>query len=399
VADGPLRILLACPAYWPARAFGGPVVVARELVRRLVERGHSVDVVTTTLVDLHSPPSRRTTVAVVDGARVHYLGTPLHYRWMGIPPTLPWWLAQLPRPDVVHVYGFRDPVTTGAAAWCRVRHVPYVFEPLGMLRARLRKVGLKRVLDNTVYRGVASGAARIVAVSALEAEDAADAGIERDRIVVRGNGFPSPDSMPAASGRLRRELSIPDDAAVVLYVGRIASGKGIEHVLGAARRLANVHLVLVGPDDRQGTMQLLRAAQAAEETAGRVHVLPPDPDQPLWLYAEADVLVLASTGESFGMVVAEAAAAGTPVVITDRVGVKDFFRDGEAIVVPDRREAVVEAIEAVIGDRELRTSLGAGGRAAAQRMSWEHVTDLQEGIYRVAAASRIAATKLSSDES
>src|SRR5262249_6696193 len=129
------------------------------------------------------------------------------------------------------------------------------------------------------------------------------------------------------------------------------------------------------------------------------HVLPPDPEPPLWLYADADVLVLASTGESFGMVAAEAAAAGTPVVITDRVGVKDFFRDGEAIVVPDRREAGVEAIRAVLGDPALRAALGAGGKAAAHRMSWDHVADLQEEIYRAAAASRIASTKLSSDGS
>jgi len=39
--DRPLRILLASPAYWPARGFGGPVVAAREIVRRLVERGHT----------------------------------------------------------------------------------------------------------------------------------------------------------------------------------------------------------------------------------------------------------------------------------------------------------------------------------------------------------------------
>src|SRR5947199_166825 len=83
--------------------------------------------VASTLVDLHEKPSRRTSVATVDGARVHYLATPLHYRWMGITPTLPWWLAKLPKPDVVHIYGFRDPVTTVTAAWCRRRRIPYVF--------------------------------------------------------------------------------------------------------------------------------------------------------------------------------------------------------------------------------------------------------------------------------
>ena len=398
MADGPLRILVASPAYWPARAFGGPVVVARELVRRLVERGHAVDVLTTTLVDLDTTPSRHTTIATVDGAHVYSLATPLRYRWMGITPTLPWWLAKLPRPDVVHVYGFRDPVTTFTAGWCRARHLPYVFEPLGMFRARLRKIGLKRTLDSSLYHGVASSAAAVVVVSELEADDVAAAGIPRERIVVRGNGFPDPDAMPAATGRLRSELGIPAGAPVVLYVGRIAAGKGIEYLLEAARRLESAQVVLAGPDDRHGTMDLVTAAQQEGALRGRIHVLPPDPEPPLWLYPEADVLVLASAGDSFGMVAAEAAAAGTPVIVSDRTGVTGFFREEEAVVVPDQREAVVTAVARVLDDASLRERLAAGGRDAARRQSWEKVTDLQERIYRDAASST-ASTNAATDGS
>ena len=151
--ERPLRILFASPAYWPAHAFGGPVVVARELVSRLVARGHHVDVLTTTLRDVGERPSASTTTGTVDGALVTYLGTPLRYRWMGITPTLPLALRRLPRPSVAHVLGFRDPVTTVVASWCRVRRVPYVFEPVGMFRPRLRKVRLKRVFDATLARG------------------------------------------------------------------------------------------------------------------------------------------------------------------------------------------------------------------------------------------------------
>ena len=64
-----MRILLAIPAYWPAHAFGGPVVVARELVSRLVAHGHEVHVVTTTLRDVGERASSRTAVATVDGAK------------------------------------------------------------------------------------------------------------------------------------------------------------------------------------------------------------------------------------------------------------------------------------------------------------------------------------------
>jgi glycosyltransferase involved in cell wall biosynthesis len=384
VADKRLRILFAAPAWAPSRAFGGPVVAAGELVRRLVARGHVVDVLTTTIVDLHQRPSVRSRLGVVDGATVHYLGTPVHYRWMGITPTLPVALARLKRPDVVHVFGFRDPITTGTAAWCRLARVPYVFEPLGMFQPRLRKVALKRLLDATLYRGVARGAAAVVVASEREGEDVVACGVPAEKVHVRGNGFPEPTSPGTVPGPVRNELGIPDGAPVILYVGRIAAGKGIDHLLAAVHELQDAHLVIAGPDDRHGV------ATDGE----RVHVLPESEEPPTHLYPQADVFVLASAGESFGLVAAEAAAAGTPVIVSDRCGIAGFFADGEALVVPYERDAVVDAIRRVLHEDELREQLARGGKQAARRMSWDSVTDAQERIYADVAA-RNASTEAS----
>jgi glycosyltransferase involved in cell wall biosynthesis len=378
-----VRILFAAPAWAPSRAFGGPVVAAGELVRRLVARGHIVDVLTTTILDLHRRPSARSHLGVVDGATVHYLGTPLRYRWMGITPTLPLALGRMKRPDVVHVFGFRDPVTTGTAAWCRLARVPYVFEPLGMFEPRLRKVVLKRLLDSTLYRGVARGAAAVVVASEQERDDVIACGVSAEKVHVRGNGFPEPEAT-VANGDLREQLGIPADAPLLLYVGRIASGKGIDHLLAALHELPDAHLVIAGPDDRHGV-----------STEGeRVHTLPVSDEPPRHLYPQADVFVLASAGESFGMVAAEAAAAGTPVIVSDRCGIAGFFRDGEALVVPYERSAVVDAISRVLTDDDLRERLARGGPAAARRTSWDRVTDTQERLY-----SEIAARKASTEAS
>ena len=388
--DRPLRILLASPAYWPARAFGGPVVAAREIVRRLVERGHEVEVVTTTLLEVDAPPARRTWVDEVDGATVHHLGTPLRYRWMGVPPSLPSTLHGVPRPDVVHVHGFRDPVTTWTSGWAARAGIPTVFEPLGMFRARLRKVALKRTLDRAVFDRVAQRAGAVVTVSRLEANDVAAGGIPRERIVVRGLGFPDPDRIPPPDGSLRRRLGIAPETPLALYVGRIASGKGIGHLVAAARAHPSLHVALVGPDDRHSALAGLDHALAEPALGGRVHRLGPTAEPPLALMGEATVFVLASTGDSFGLSAAEAAAVGTPLVVTDRCGIAGFLRDGEALVVPDDRQRVVEAIGSVIADRDLGRRLGEGGRAAARRMSWEHVVDVQEAVYRATASSTVA---------
>jgi len=387
--DDRLRILFAAPAWWPATAFGGPVVVARELTSRLAARGHPVEVVTTSLTAVDAAGTWHSRTEEPDGVRVHYLATPVHYRWMGITPTLPVELHRAPRPDVVHVFGFRDPVTTTVAAWARLCGIPYVFEPLGMFRARLRKVPLKRALDATLYRGVASGAAAVAVSSSLEREDVAASGaVPGDRIHVRGNGFPEPYEVAPTD---RAALGIPEGSPVLLYVGRIAAGKGIEHLVAALHELPDAHLVLVGPDDRHGV---------AETIAGdRVHIVGPTDGPPLAYYRLADVFMLPSAGESFGMVAAEAAAAGTPVVVTNRCGVADFFAEGEAIVVPDDRRAILDAVRSVLDEPDLRARLAAGGVAAARRMSWHAVTDTQEELYRLAVASRTAASRFSTEGS
>src|SRR5215211_3078090 len=216
VADRPLRILFASPAYWPALAFGGPIWMARELNEGMVRLGHAVEVVTTSLVDLQHRGARRSETRLVEGVTVHYLATPLHYRWMGITPTHPLTLRRLARPDVVHVFGYRDVVGTVTAAWAARRRLPYVFEPLGMFRPKLRKVRTKRVLDAAVAGRVARGAGIVVATSEFEQDELVGTGVPPERIEIRGNGFPPPlEHVP--DGQLRRRLHLPGDARLALY--------------------------------------------------------------------------------------------------------------------------------------------------------------------------------------
>ena len=123
----------------------------------------------------------------------------------------------------------------------------------------------------------------------------------------------------------------------------------------------------------------------------------PTDGPPLGLFRLADVFVLPSAGESFGMAAAEAAAAGTPVVVTDRCGVADFLGEGEALVVRDDRRAILDAVRSVLADPVLRQRLAAGGVAAARRSSWDAVTGRQEELYRLAVASRTASSRFSTD--
>jgi len=380
-----LRVLFATPAYWPALSFGGPIWIAKELAEGLASNGHPVDVLTTTLLDIEAGRSVRGRVELLGGARVHYLATPVRYRWFGLTPTLPLELTRLPKPDVAHVFGCRDPVGIAVAAWCRLRRIPYVLEPLGMFRPRVRKLRLKRALDPLLSRPGARGASLIVAASELELEDLADLGVPQERIAVRPYPFPPP--RPGRTGKLRRQLGLADDDPLVLYVGRIAAGKGIDLLLRAVRDLPGVHVALVGPRDHKDVAALADAASAAN---GRVHVLPPSTDErPLALYGDADVFVLPaeSERENFGLVVAEAVAAGVPTVISERAGIAGLLGDSAALVVRPEPAAIREGIDRVLRQKDLRERLRQGGFEVAAANSTAAIVKRQEELYRRTLAS------------
>jgi glycosyltransferase involved in cell wall biosynthesis len=353
--------------------------VLRALARELGRLGHRVEVVTTTLNSIAERPSRVARTAEVDGATVHYLGTPIRFRWFGVTPSLGRELGRLPRPDVVHVFGFRDYVSTVTARWCRRNLIPYVFEPLGMFRPKLRKVALKRALDPTFYRAVPRGAALAVAASGRE-RDELSAVVPAERIVIRPNGFPDPYEPPPRPGPLRTALGVGPSEPVVLSVGRIARGKGLEHLVTAVAQLEGVRLALAGPDDGHGLLPELLALRDRLGAGNRVHMLGPVED-PFALYGDADVLALPSAHENFGMVAAEAAAAGTASVVSDRCGVAELLRNRGALVVPYDEEALLAALARLLADEHLRSELGRGGREVAAELSWNSVARLQAEIY------------------
>ena len=96
------------------------------------------------------------------------------------------------------------------------------------------------------------------------------------------------------------------------------------------------------------------------------------------MYADADVFVLPSGYENFGMVAAEAAAAGAAIVLTDRCGVAECFAGRGAIVVPYGEAQLREALERLLADPALRRKLGDEAREVAEEWSWPRVVELQE---------------------
>jgi glycosyltransferase involved in cell wall biosynthesis len=257
-----------------------------------------------------------------------------------------------------------------------------------MVRPKLHKVALKAILDRTLYRGIVQRASMCVATSARERDEYVEAGVEPSRVVVRPNGFPAAVDPVPRPGPLRRRLGLDDSVPLLLSVGRVAPSKGIDLAIRALPELDGAHLAVVGPDER-GTGAELAALAQELHVQERVHLVGPwpGPAAPLELYGDADVFVLASASESFGMAAAEAAAAGTVPVVTDRCGIADLLHDRGGVVIPYAEAALRSTLAALLSDPQLRVQLAAGARSVATEWSWSRIVEIQEDVYRQAIES------------
>ncbi|MGZ9159564.1 MAG: glycosyltransferase family 4 protein [Candidatus Limnocylindrales bacterium] len=176
-----------------------------------------------------------------------------------------------------------------------------------------------------------------------------------------------------------------DGTPNVLFVGRHEPRKGLLDLLKAHRILrktgSDSRLLVVGsgPQEREARRYVATRGLQGVEFLGRV-----SDAEKAQLFRTADVYASPATGgESFGIVLLEAMAAGTPIVCSDIHGYKGVVRRGrEGLLVPPRapRELAV-AIDRLLRDPALREQMGAAGLARAEEFSWPRVTAKVEDYY------------------
>ena len=189
-------------------------------------------------------------------------------------------------------------------------------------------------------------------------------------------------------GRFQRAVPLArwqDGTPNLLFVGRLEDRKGLIHLLKAFRlirktdRACRLLVVGSGPQEREMRRYVLTRGLGDVEFLGRV-----SDSEKAQLFRTADVFVSPATrGESFGIVLLEAMAAGAPIVCSDIHGYKGVVHRGEqALLVPPRDpKALAAAICELLDDPARRATMGASGQARAEQFSWEHVTAKVEAYY------------------
>jgi phosphatidylinositol alpha-mannosyltransferase len=189
-------------------------------------------------------------------------------------------------------------------------------------------------------------------------------------------------------GRFQRAVPLArwqDGTPNILFVGRLEDRKGLPHLLKAFRLVrksgAEGRLLVVGsgPQEREARRYVMTRGLQNVEFLGRV-----SDAEKAQLFKTADIFVSPATGrESFGIVLLEAMAAGTPIVCSDIHGYKGVVQRGrQAILVPPRdAKALAAGISELLEHPEMRQRMGAAGLERAQEFSWEHVTAKVEDYY------------------
>lgn len=184
----------------------------------------------------------------------------------------------------------------------------------------------------------------------------------------------------------RAALGHRPDELVVLFVGRIQPLKAPDLIVRATARMAvedpdlatRVRLEFCGGPSGSGTEHPTALADlAAELGVPAAFHAPTDRARLRLRYAAADLVVVPSHSESFGLVAVEAQACGTPVLAANVGGLPVAVDDGVSGVLVDGHDPLqwAAALRDVLGNDGLRERLAAGARAHAERLSWDATVD------------------------
>jgi glycosyltransferase involved in cell wall biosynthesis len=381
--NGPrLRVLHVSAYFAPAFRYGGPPRSVLGLCQALVRAGVDVEVFTTTANGDDPLPPAPDGVDY-QGVRARYfpLAWPRRYwRAAGLADAL---ARAVTGADLVHVHGLWNLTAWAGVRAARAAGVPYVISPRGMFHpdAMARHHTLKMLAYWAAERRHLEGAAFLHATSAAEAQSLSAVG---PRVALIANGVDSRTATPAQIADVRLRFSLPDEADVITFVGRLHPIKRLDLLAGAFTRLRRdgrqAYLVVAGPDEGGHRRQI---EPLFLEVADRVRWTGPvEGDQKWALLATSRAVVQCSNSESFGLSVAEALAAGVPVVVTDRGAWADVSSVGCGEVVAHDAAAIAAALGRLLDRPDEARAMGERGRGWVRRaFSWDEIGRAMRGEY------------------
>ncbi|MEH1872543.1 hormogonium polysaccharide biosynthesis glycosyltransferase HpsP [Nostoc sp.] len=375
-----MKILQIVPSI--SLIYGGPSQMVLGLAPALVKEGVEVTILTTDSngdngqtpldVALNRPIKQ-------DGYEIIYFRCAPFRRYKFSLDLLNWLKGHAHEFDIAHIHALFSPISSAAAIVCRQQKLPYIFRSLGTLDPAdlQKKKQLKQLYVAIIERQNLAGAAAIHFTSEQEAKISERFGVSTPDLVIPLGVTPPQSSVKNVCS----QLGIPEDVPLVLFMSRIDPKKGLNLLIPALEKLLAVgykfHFVLAGtnPQDPNYEQKIISEIQNSPLRSHTTITGFVTGELKVSLLQAADLFVLPSYYENFGIAVAEAMVAGVPVVISDQVHICQQIRDSESgWVGATDVQVLVELLQEALENPQERQRRGLNAQKyALENFSWDAI--------------------------
>ena len=354
------------------------------LCRALANAGNEVSIFTTNVDGANDSDVPLGRPVDIEGVKVWYFPSKFLRRLYWAPRMNSALREHIHQFDLVHLHSVFLWPTWAAARAARKSGVPYLVAPRGMMvRELIRRKNrwLKTAWIRLIERRNLEHAAGIHVTAPMEGKELERFGFNfpQSHYIPNGVDPPSDEELTRASSS-----AIPDEP-YVLFLSRINWKKGLDRLVKAWAGVPDQLLVVAG-NDEEGYQAKIEKLAGEEGVVERIRFIGPVKGTDKWLlYRNAQLFVLPSYSENFGIVVLEAMASGCPVAVTSGVGLADTVENERCGVLLDGTpRQMASAINGLLSDQAGRNEMGDRGRqVACSQFSWQSIARDMEQVYKV----------------
>jgi glycosyltransferase involved in cell wall biosynthesis len=359
-----MNILFIVPTYKPAYIYGGPIVVVAMLAENFVRLGHKVTVYTTAgngKEELDVPSGRP---VLVDGVEVIYFrritGDHTHIStalWKQL-------FGKVKSFDVVHIHSWWNILVLGAAFICRMRGVKPALSPHGMFSTYIlgtNNAGIKKWIHRLVGKYLLRHT--LLHVSTDMEWD------ESQRMIPDWNGKVIPNLVALSEASYKRPQN---DVFTIGFLSRIDPKKGLDLLITALSKVTfSYRLLVAGSGDDQYIESLKALSRTLNNEQHIEWVGWKIGKEKFDFLAQLDLFALTSHSENFAIVVIESLSVGTPVLISNQVGLYKYIaQNGYGWITPNELPSIKKYLELIYNEKDNR-ALMAGYMPGAIKKEYE----------------------------
>ena len=378
-----MRIVMVSPYFYPV--IGGIETYVLELSRELINKGHEVSVLTSNKT-MNGEYNMFPKYEEKEDIKI------FRFRVCPLTRGVEFWFRFVEKmlkikPEIVHGHKIGFSMSDVCAYVCKMKKIPSVATTHGVpyisnvhKEPFLRDAYLKSIPGRTV-----KFFNQIIALSVIEIPWLRRSGFPAERIhIIPGGVSRRIFDEKISPEEFKEKYGIESD--FILYLGRLAEKKGIDHLIRAAppllKEFSHLKIVIAGPDCGM-LWKLKKLARELRVEKNTIFTGPLSEKDKYAAIASSEALILPSSFEAQGLVLLEAQALGTPVIATRQGGIPYFIKDDEngILIEYGKPVQIAEAVKKILRDKSLARRLRETGRSIAKEYTWDRVTERILSVY------------------